>query len=121
MADPTQKGDLIDFEPHARSSSKTKTAAGQLVLDLLLGHPEPGGQPFDNDDERLPVRFSCGQEAQHEVQPTRVTTIGRDLRCRSVGVEGVLADRVVGDVNDLGEFRQLITKGYFNALRQSHS
>ena len=55
MADATEEKDLVDLEALARTATKAEPAAAEFGLDVLCSHLEAGREPFDDDDEGLPV------------------------------------------------------------------
>ncbi|CAB5078813.1 unannotated protein [freshwater metagenome] len=65
VADPSEDGDLVGFELHTRSTTEAKSAAGQLVSDLLHSDGQTGRKAFENNDEGLAMGFTGGQITQH--------------------------------------------------------
>ena len=65
VADAADEGQLVDLEALARAAAVAEAPAGQLGLDVLDRHGEPGGQALDDDHEPLPVRFAGGEVAEH--------------------------------------------------------
>src|SRR5438309_361697 len=70
MADASDERDLVLLELHARPSPVSEAPPGQLGLHVLDGDREPRRQALDDDDERFPVRFAGGEEAEHRCNAT---------------------------------------------------
>ena len=65
MAYAAGQGDLVGFEPHARTTPVAEAAPLQLIGDIAGLHREPGREAFDNDNQGAAVRFARGEIAQH--------------------------------------------------------
>src|SRR5208282_5721620 len=76
--------DLVLLERHPRAAAIAGPPAGQGGGDVLGGDPHSGGHALADRDERAPVRFACGQPAEHAHDPTgsRVTVNSTPRRSR---------------------------------------
>ena len=55
-----KSGEFINFETLAWSSAITKPATSHFLLDFLNGEFKTRRQPFEYDNESLPMRFTGG-------------------------------------------------------------
>ena len=62
--------DLVPLERHPRAAAVAGPPAGQRGGHVPGVHPHPGGHALADRDERAPVRFACGQPAEHGHDPT---------------------------------------------------
>ena len=65
MANPTEESQLINFEAHARTTTVAKSPATEVLLEISFGYFETCRQAFDDDRERLTMRFACSEETEH--------------------------------------------------------
>ncbi len=65
VADAGEQADLVLLEAHAGTAAIAEATAGELPRDVFDRHAEAGRQALDDHDERLAVRLTGGQEAQH--------------------------------------------------------
>ena len=65
VADAAEEPDLVLLEAHAGTAAVAEAAAGELARDVFDRDGSPAGQALDDHDERLAVRLTGGQEAQH--------------------------------------------------------
>ena len=80
MTDAREEPDLVLLEAHPRTAAVAEAAAGQLGADVFDRDLHPGGQALDDDDERLAVGLTGGQEAQHpSMVPVGHRSLGRVL------------------------------------------
>src|SRR5207248_2992977 len=66
VAHAAQDRHVVALEPHARPPPEPETPPGELLLDLLHGDRQPGGQPFDHDYQRATMRLASSEEPEHE-------------------------------------------------------
>ena len=65
MADSREKLGLVLLDPLAPAAAKPELPSVEFAADEFGIDRHARGQPGDPGDERLPVRFSGGDESQH--------------------------------------------------------
>ena len=70
VSDASQQRQLILFELLSRAAAVAEPTTGHLGLDLFHGDLQPGGQSFDDHNQRLAMRFAGGEVTKHQVKAT---------------------------------------------------
>ena len=82
-ADARQHLGAIGFNRHAPATSIAALPLPQIVVHGVEVDGKPRGQPFENDNQALAVRFASGQKTKHgerilsELSATLGPPIGR--------------------------------------------
>ena len=66
MPDAPHQLQLVLLEGHAAAPAVAGAPPGQFGRESIPGHFEPGRQALDDGHQSGPVRFTRGQEADHE-------------------------------------------------------
>ena len=70
MTHAPEQCQLILLELLTRATPKAEPSTRHLRLDLFDRYLQAGGQPFDDHDQRLTMRFAGGEVSKHHVKAT---------------------------------------------------
>jgi hypothetical protein len=65
VTNTSNKSEFVNFKTLARSTAITQPTTTHFLLDFLNGEFNTRRQPLKHDDERLSMRFTSGQQAEH--------------------------------------------------------
>src|SRR5260370_1228808 len=76
----------------APAATVAETPAGELRLDVVLGHRQARGKPLHDHDERAAVRLACSEEPEHRTDRTGGACPARNVFGSGQAVAGLDED-----------------------------